>query len=376
MKKIGIIGVSGSIGKQAVRIIDMFGEMASLCFASVHRNIDYAKFLLNTYPDINGIAVTSEEMPISDLGSGKVFRGKSGLKHLIESSRPDLIIFAVPGSSMIDIFLFILERGIRVASANKEVFTSAGSLISPYIKAGMVLPVDSEQSAIFQALQSGGRDEISRIILTCSGGPFLGKSSRDLKGICPEDALTHPKWNMGQKVTLDSATLMNKALELIEASVLFDVPHSRIDVLVHPEVFVHSMVEFCDGNIIMQAGKADMSVPIQYAISYPERWNNNGNKIKKFPKGMTFFDVDYETFTSIPTARRALDKGGSALTVFDYANELMGRLFLEGKTGFLDIMNVVNLLVEKHRPMPIKTVQDVYNARHWVCREIDSIVKL
>jgi len=365
VKRVGIIGASGSIGNTTLRILKSFPDKLSLVFATVHNNVEAGTAICQEFDSLEGLVITSERR-IEDSLNCKCYYGHKGLLDMLNEIDVDIVVFASPGSFLLDVFLFMLDKGITIASANKEVFTSAGALIGPFIKKGLIIPIDSEQNAIFQCLQTGEKRDVNRLILTCSGGPFLGKRRGQLKEVGIEQALAHPRWNMGRKVSLDSATLMNKALELIEASVLFEMPHKKIDVLVHPQAFVHSMVEFSDGNIIMQSGKTDMAIPIQYALSFPERWENPTNLLDKFPEKVEFFPVDEETFTSISTARLALDKAGSALVVFDYANEQLGKAFLEGKIGFLDIIDGVRQLVVEHVPVGINSLEDIESAKKWV----------
>jgi 1-deoxy-D-xylulose-5-phosphate reductoisomerase len=317
VKRIALLGATGSIGRQALEIIDGHPELELCAAASGSRPID-------------GLA------PLTQVGGD--------LTELLERAEPDLVLNAVVGFAGLPATLWTLERGIDLALANKESLVAAGELALDAQRrgGGQLLPVDSEHSAAFQCLAGRAAEEVVSLVLTASGGPFRGLAREQLEDVTPADALAHPTWNMGPKITVDSATLANKGLELIEAHFLFDLAYDGIEVVVHPSSIVHALVRFRDGGTLAHLGYPDMRVPISYALTYPERATTSLPTLD-LASGLTleFHAPDLETFPLLAHARRAGVEGGSYPCVFNAANEVGVAAFLDGRLAFLDIADVV-----------------------------------
>ncbi len=362
--RIVILGASGSIGQSTLDVIRAFPDRLELVGVSVHTNVDAAQTIVREFPSCERVGITGIEKQegLSILGV-RVYWGKESLVEMVNESRADVVVFAMPGGGVVDVLLDLLDLGVEVAMANKEALVMAHDLVRPGIERG-IRPIDSEQSGLWQVIPKDP-EELEEVILTCSGGPFLGRKREDLRGVSPQEAIKHPRWDMGPKVSLDSATLMNKALEMIETSALFGIGEEKISVLVHPQALVHAMIRFKDGSILSQVGPTDMRFPIQYALSYPERWDCPRDGLNLEGVKMEFFLPDEETFTSLQTARLAMRKGGSALVVFNVANDLLGENFFAGKIGFLDIMDISRQLIEEHEPWSISSREDIERAVQW-----------
>jgi 1-deoxy-D-xylulose-5-phosphate reductoisomerase len=317
VKRIALLGATGSIGRQALEIIDGHPELELCAAASGSRPID-------------GLA------PLTQVGGD--------LTELLERAEPDLVLNAVVGFAGLPATLWTLERGIDLALANKESLVAAGELALDAQRrgGGRLLPVDSEHSAAFQCLAGRAAEQVDSVVLTASGGPFRGLARAQLEDVTPADALAHPTWNMGPKITVDSATLANKGLELIEAHFLFDLAYDGIEVVVHPSSIVHALVRFRDGGTLAHLGYPDMRVPISYALTYPERAATSLPPLD-LASGLTleFHAPDLETFPLLAHARRAGVEGGSYPCVFNAANEVGVAAFLDGRLAFLDIADVV-----------------------------------
>lgn len=280
----------------------------------------------------------------------------------------DMVVTSVVGNVGLEPTFEAIRHGKDIALANKETLVSAGQLVMDEIKKKKVTlyPMDSEHSAIFQCLQGNHKNSIRRILLTASGGPFLGKTKQELENVTVEDALKHPNWDMGKKITIDSATLMNKGLEVMEAKWLFDVSVDQIEVLVHPQSIIHSAVEYEDGAVIAQIGEPDMKVPIQYALTYPERIKNDYPKIDFLKRNtMTFEKPDFETFSCLSLAFRALKIGGTMPAVLNSANEVAVRKFIEKKIGFLDIAKLIEKTMNAYTVKENYTLEDLLAADRW-----------
>lgn len=321
-RRIALLGATGSIGRQALEIVSASDEL-SLC------------------------ALASRERPLDELaGRFAVEHVQVGgdLTDVLEASQPDLVLNAVVGFAGVGATLWALERGVTLALANKESLVAAGDLALDARRrgGGLLLPVDSEHSAVFQCLEGRGVDTVESIVLTASGGPFRNRSLADLESVTVEDALAHPTWAMGPKITVDSATLANKGLELIEAHVLFGIPYERIEVVVHPTSVVHSLVRFRDGAALAHLGYPDMRVPISYALTYPTRAGTPVPSLD-FSAGLTleFEPPDEERFPLLRLARDAGERGGTYPCAFNAANEVAVAAFLERRIGFLDIAPLV-----------------------------------
>lgn len=368
MKKIAILGSTGSIGTQTLDVVrnnnDL--EVASLAVGS---NIELLEQqILEFRPSV--VSVWNEEKAkelkekVKHLNV-KVLSGMDGLIACAVEKEVSTVITAVVGMIGIRPTIEAIKAGKDIALANKETLVTAGHLIIPLAKEYGVslLPVDSEHSAIFQCLHGERQNKISKILLTASGGPFRGKTRDELKNIQVEDALKHPNWSMGQKITIDSSTMVNKGLEVIEAKWLFDVDYSQIQVVVQPQSIIHSMVEFEDSGVMAQLGTPDMRLPIQYALYYPERRTLPGERLDFYKLGqITFEKPDMETFRGLSLAYEAGKQGGSIPTVYNAANELAVSMFLKRKISYLEIVDSIEYAMEKHRFVENPSVEQILEA--------------
>ncbi len=369
MKKISILGSTGSIGRQGLEVIKSNGEkVVALACGS---NIEILSKQIETFkPEL--VSVSTEEnanLLATKYPSVEVVWGREGLIAVAESEA-DILLNGIMGMVGLEPTYRAILKGRDIALANKETLVAGGNLIMDAVKRNGVrlLPVDSEHSAIFQALNSysGTRstsEVIRRVILTASGGPFRGYSKEELENVTLEEALNHPNWSMGKKITVDSATMMNKGLEVIEAKWLFDLDLSQIDVHVHPESIIHSAVEFVDGGIIAQMGVPDMKVPIAYALNYGERVSLGEGKTQYtdlFEIGrLTFEKPDFSTFRCLAMAFAASEEGKSYPVVLNSANEELVNLFLKGEIRFIDIQNNLQNVLEKHQPVELSGLEDI-----------------
>lgn len=371
MQHIAILGSTGSIGTQALEVIaanpDKFCVTALAAYHNdklLEEQIEYFK------PEI---AVLVDQEAADRLvrrysGSTIILSGEDGLITAAAHSAVNTVLTSLVGFAGLKPTIAAIEAGKNIALANKETLVAAGELITTLAKEKdvKILPVDSEHSAIFQCLQGENRQNISRIILTASGGPFRGLNTEALQQVTVEDCLRHPNWSMGKKITVDSATLVNKGLEVIEARWLFDVDYSCIDVIVHPQSIIHSMVEFVDGSVIAQLGKADMRVPIQYALTYPDRIAASYPRLDfKTLSALTFSEPDVVTFPALQLAFHVGRIGGTLPCVFNAANEEAVYAFLQGKIRFLDIVTVIRSVVESHKVVDKPKLDDIYSADLW-----------
>ena len=354
MKKIAILGSTGSIGTQTLDVVRA-NEDLEVVGLSAGSNVEKLEEQIREFrPKL--VAVWKDEaardlaVRVKDLNV-KIVSGMGGLIELVRMKEADILVTAIVGMIGIRPTMEGILAGKDIALANKETLVTAGHLIMPLAKeCGVnILPVDSEHSAIFQALHGEKRAEVHKLLITASGGPFRGKKTRDLEKVTLEDTLKHPNWVMGQKITVDSATLVNKGLEVMEARWLFDVDLDHIQVVVQPQSIIHSMVEFKDGAVMAQLGTPDMRLPIQYALCYPERRYLAGDRLDfHMLKQITFEEPDRETFKGLPMAIEASARGGSMPTVFNAANELAVRKFLQRKIGFLDIYEIIGQSMSRH----------------------------
>ena len=354
MKKIAILGSTGSIGTQTLDVVRA-NEDLEVVGLSAGSNVEKLEEQIREFrPKL--VAVWKDEaardlsVRVKDLNV-KIVSGMGGLIELARMKESDILVTAIVGMIGIRPTMEGILAGKDIALANKETLVTAGHLIMPLAKeCGVnILPVDSEHSAIFQALHGEKRAEVHKLLITASGGPFRGKKTRDLEKVTLEDTLKHPNWVMGQKITVDSATLVNKGLEVMEARWLFDVDLDHIQVVVQPQSIIHSMVEFKDGAVMAQLGTPDMRLPIQYALCYPERRYLAGDRLDfHMLKQITFEEPDRETFKGLPMAIEASARGGSMPTGFNAANELAVRNFLQRKIGFLDIYEIIGQSMSRH----------------------------
>ncbi len=368
VKNISILGSTGSIGTQTLDVVDKLGLKVSALTASV--NIKLLEQQVRKYKPVLAVVFDEEKAKqfkqnIADT-STKVLSGMDGLIAAAQIEQADLVVNSVVGMVGLKPTLAAANAKKDIALANKETLVAGGALVTEAVKKNGVklLPVDSEHSAIFQCLQGmDSKKSLKKLILTASGGPFFGKSIDDLKSVTVEQALNHPNWSMGAKITIDSATMMNKGLEIIEARWLFDVPAKDIDVVVHRESIVHSMIEYTDNSVIAQLGLPDMRIPIQYAITYPQRFDSPVGELNLSQIGrLTFFEPDYNTFKCLRACKKALDLGKVATAVANGANEEANLLFRNGKISFLEIGDLVMGAIDSIENFEPKTVDDVLKA--------------
>ena len=358
MKRISILGSTGSIGTQALDVIAENEERFQVAALSCARNTELLCRQIEKFRPA-AVAVEREEDASSIAAEYKdveVYWGREGLEAIASMEDCDMVLNSLMGMRGLEPTLTAVNAGKDIAFANKETLVVGGELVMKAVrdKGVKLLPVDSEHSAIFQSLQGSGQNEIRRIILTASGGPFRGFSLRQLEGVTLEQALAHPNWSMGSKITIDSATMMNKGLEVIEAKWLFDVPLDKIQIVVHPQSVLHSAVEYMDGSVIGQMGNPDMRIPIAYAFSYPDRLDlgtmTESLDFFSLKDGMSFYPADRDVFRTIDLAYEAARMGGSCPVVLNGANEVLVEMFLKGKIRFIDIQNILIKVMETHEP--------------------------
>ena len=378
MKKIAILGSTGSIGTQTLEIVDENNDLSVTALAA-GSNIELLEKQIRKYRPALA-AVWSEEKArqlkerVADLPV-EVLSGMDGLLAAASQGDADMVVTAVVGMIGIRPTVAAIEAGRDIALANKETLVTAGHIIMPLAKEKgvKILPVDSEHSAIFQSLKGEKKEKISRILLTASGGPFRGRKTEELRSIRVEDALKHPNWSMGQKITVDSATMVNKGLEVIEARWLFDVEFDQIEVVVQPQSVIHSMVEFVDGGIIAQLGTPDMKLPIQYALYEAARLPLSGSRLDfKTLKQITFEAPDMETFRGLKLAYEAGRCGGTMPTVFNAANEWAVGRFLKRKIGFLEITEIIDASMAAHEVTENPSVEQILETEASVYEFIES----
>jgi 1-deoxy-D-xylulose-5-phosphate reductoisomerase len=393
VKRIAILGSTGSIGKNALRVIDSLNsslvarrssldkeqpryEIAAL---SAHSSVELLAEQVRRYKP-RFVAITNADFAeqfrglVSDLDV-EILAGPEGLKEIAQLEEVDIVLTAVVGAAGLPAVLSAAKAGKTLAIANKEPLVIAGELLTQTVKASgsVILPVDSEHSAIFQAMQAGSREEVSKIILTSSGGPFRKMSRETIENVTLEQALSHPVWDMGPKITVDSATMMNKALEVIEAHWLFDMPVDKIEILIHPESIVHSLVEFVDGSLIALLGRPDMCLPIQYALTYPARVAGIAEHLQLERIGsLTFERPNTETFRALVLGFEVARTGGTAAVVFNAANEAAVGEFLAGRIKFVRIVELIEDCLNKHNVKRRVSLEELLEADGWARREVEQ----
>ena len=337
MKRVALLGATGSIGRQALEIVAANRELELVAAASGSQPID-------------GLA------PLTQVGGD--------LTELLERAEPDVVLNAVLGFAGLPATLWALERGVTLALANKESLVAAGELALQARErgGGLLLPVDSEHSALFQCLEGRRADELDSLVLTASGGPFRGRSREELANVTPEEALEHPTWRMGRKITVDSATLANKGLELIEAHFLFDLPYEKIDVVVHPTSIVHGLARFRDGAALAHLGRPDMRVPISYALTYPDRAATPVPQLDLVGTTLEFEAPDLDTFSLLRLGREAGERGGTYPCVYNAANEVAVQAFLDGRISFLGIADAVEEALAEADGSPARDLDELTEA--------------
>ncbi len=380
MKKVAILGSTGSIGTQTLDVIRHNNDLELVAISAGSNIVLLEEQIREFHPEL--VAVWSEtkanelRMAISDVTPAcKVVSGMEGLLEVATIASSDILVTAIVGMIGIKPTIAAIKSGKDIGLANKETLVTAGHIIMPLAKENHVniLPVDSEHSAIFQCLNGENENKISKILLTASGGPFRGMSKQDLELVTLEQALKHPNWAMGRKITIDSATMVNKGLEIIEAKWLFDVEPSQIEVVVQPQSIIHSMVEFEDGAVMAQLGTPDMRLPIQFALYYPRRVYLDGKRLDfSMLSEITFQKPDMDTFLGLRYAYDALNVGGSMPTVFNAANELAVAKFLNKRVRFLEIYDMIEFCMQRHDLIDNPTVEQILETEQWVYETIES----
>lgn len=377
MKRLGILGSTGSIGANALQVVEALREEFEVTYLASHSNLELlwqqaqkfrprAAALVQAAHVLNG-ATSEWQRKFAALGVELLF-GEEGVLELAQRDDVDIVVNAIVGSAGLPATLRALENGVTLALANKETLVVAGELVTQTAKrcGATLIPIDSEHSALWQCLAGERRERIERVIITASGGPFREWPHESFEKITVADALKHPNWSMGKKITIDSATLMNKGLEVIEAHWLFALPLEKISVVIHPQSIIHSMVEFVDGSIKAQLGLPDMRLPIQYALTYPDRLPN------AFPRldfarwhTLTFHEPDLEKFICLKLALQALSEGGTAPAVLNAANEEVVGAFLSERVRFVQIPQIVSEALQRHRNGHARDFEAVHAAEQW-----------
>ena len=380
MKNVVILGSTGSIGRNALSVLSNFADRFSVFGLSANTNMDLLKEQIKKFKP-KKVVIGDEEsfQNFKEENGSEILFGMEGLKKLCSDPEVDLVINALVGSVGLLPSFEAIESEKNLAIANKESLVMAGELLTRKAKEKNIniLPIDSEHSAILQCLLSGKKNEVKRLILTASGGPFLKRKKKDWKNIKVEEALSHPTWEMGKKIPVDSATLMNKGLEVIEAHWLFDMPADKIAVLIHPQSIVHSMVEFVDGSLIAQMSIPDMRIPIQYALFYPERLPTNNRPLDLAQiKTLSFFEPDPKKFPCLEICYQALEMGGTAPAVLSASNEIAVKAFLGEKISFVDICKIIKKILKKHEVVENPNLDDILNADRWGREEANRIINL
>jgi 1-deoxy-D-xylulose-5-phosphate reductoisomerase len=378
MKQISVLGSTGSIGTQTLEVVENNDDMKVVALAA-GSNIDLVQQQIEKFhPELVCIYQEDKARQLAERVADEhvtVLYGMEGLIACATLSSADVVVAAVVGMIGIRPVMEAIRHGKDIAFANKETLVTAGHLIMPMIRKYQVLlmPVDSEHAAIFQCLNGEHHREVERILLTASGGPFRGRSLDELKNVTPEEALKHPNWSMGRKITIDSSTMVNKGLEVMEARWLFDMDYDRISVVIQPQSVIHSMVEFVDGAVMAQLGTPDMKLPIQYALTYPERRYLPGERLDLAAlSGLTFEQPDKETFRGLALGYDAGRAGGSLPTVYNAANEKAVSLFLSRKISYLEIPHIIEECMEKHSLISHPSLEEILEVEKEVYRQIDE----
>lgn len=378
-KKVVILGSTGSIGCNALQVIDAMEPDYEVIAMSAHSKLDrlaeQARKYQPRYIAVTDTASMQTRKAVFSGYSGLVLSGPDSLVELAALDEADIIVCAVVGAAGLPAALAAANAGKTVAIANKEPLVIAGELLTTAARenGARLLPIDSEHSAVFQAMQAGRPDEVRKIILTASGGPFRNASLEAMNNATVQQALNHPTWNMGPKITIDSATMMNKALEVIEAVWLFGLPADKIDVLIHPESVVHSMVEFIDGSVVAQLGTPDMKVPIQYALTYPQRRKGISEGLQLHKLGQLNFQTpDLDRFRALALGFEVAKTSGSAPVVFNAANEAAVQAFLDGRIRFGQIVELIDHCLQVHTPREHLELDELLETDGWARRQVAS----
>lgn len=376
-KKVCILGSTGSIGRNALRVISDLGDRFQVCGLSAHSNIKLLAKQINEFrPD--SIAITDESQ-VHELRRGlkhdvEIFAGKNAHDELAKQKEADIILIAITGSASIRPTYTAVSHGKDIALASKEALVSAGHIImrEAHRRNSAIIPIDSEHSAIFQCLAGNDTSKIRKLYITSSGGPLLNTPKKKFKNLLPRDVLNHPKWKMGKKISVDSATMMNKALEVIEAKWLFGINVDQIKVLVHPEAIIHSMVEFVDGALLAELSVADMRLPIQYALTYPERYENSLQPLDLIATGkLTFVKPDTGKFPLLKLGYEAAKTGGSIPSVLNISNEMAVKSFLAGRIKFTEIPVIIEKVLSKHKKIEFPSLDEIDGIARWAESEVE-----
>ncbi|SDY90788.1 1-deoxy-D-xylulose 5-phosphate reductoisomerase [Tindallia californiensis] len=380
MKNISILGSTGSIGKQTLEIVREHSDIFNVVALSTNKNCNLLLEQIDEFQPEIAVATDAEDaawLKLHAKARTKIYSGMDGLVAAASLSSADVVLNALVGSIGLVPSCKVVEAGKTLALANKESLVVGGELIMNIAKKHEVdvLPVDSEHSAIFQCLRGENRNSLTSVILTASGGPFRNLSKKEIESSHPSKALKHPNWSMGQKITVDSATMMNKGLEVIEAKWLFGLKAEQIKVLVHPESIIHSMVEFSDTSVIAQLGLPDMRVPIQFALTYPERICLTTNKLDLASiSKLNFEKVDTDRFPNLQLAFDAMEKGGTMPCVLNTANEKLVPLYIEGAVSFYQMTEIINKTMSLHQAFNYTSIQELQEIETWVKRQISEYI--
>lgn len=380
--KIAVLGSTGSVGSQTLEVIRAFPDEFEVIALSANQQIDRLLEQIQIFQPkvvtIGSQLLANELRQRIGAPVPQILVGTKGLCQMASMPEVELVVTSVVGMVGLKPTLEAIRAGKTVALANKETLVTAGKLVMSEAKkyGTTIIPIDSEHSAIYQALASGRHEEVERLILTASGGPFRGKSAQELAKVTLQEALKHPNWSMGKKITIDSATLMNKGLEVIEAFWLFDIPLEQISVLVHPQSIVHSMVEYCDGNVLAQLGPSDMRLPIQFALSVPKRLASPWPRLNLLEhSSLTFEALDHETFPCFDLCLHAIQKGGTFPTVLNAANEVAVRSFLQEEISFTAIPQIISEVMNQHHSLNEMDLNEILAADQWARKTAEQIIE-
>ncbi len=382
MKRIAILGSTGSIGRNALQVIEQFPDRFQVVALAAGRNVDLLIEQIQRFRP--KVAAALDQKLANDLASRlpadigvEVFAGSQGYQNIANCTEADMVLSSMVGAAGLIPTLSAIRAGKDVALANKETLVMAGALVMEEVRRYQIrlLPVDSEHNAIFQALEGHRREDLKRILLTASGGPFLNLPKEQLESVTPAQALNHPNWEMGAKITIDSATMMNKGLEVIEAKWLFDLAVEKIDVHIHPQSIVHSMVEYVDGSVIAQLGMPDMRVPIAYALAYPERLKLDLPTLDLFSvQTLTFQEPDLGRYPCLDLAFNACKAGGTMPAVLNASNEVAVQAFLDKRIPFLGIARLVDKVMQEHELAPATELEAILAADTWARRRAEEAI--
>ena len=376
MKKIALMGSTGSVGTQTLDVVRNYPDKLKVFALSANSNVDLLLEQIEEFgPEIVGVADADKAKELQEKTAVKIITGTDMLREIAVIEEYDTFITATVGLTIIRATIDAIRVGKNIAIANKETLVAAGEIVMKEAKEhdARIMPIDSEHSALFQCLNGENEKTIRSLVVTCSGGALRDYTKEEMTDVSIEDALGHKTWNMGQKITIDSATLMNKGFEVIEAMWLYGVAPKDIQVVIHPESMIHSMIEYSDNSIIAQISEPDMRLPIQYALSYPDRW---GEAVKrhKFDTSYTFAKPDLDRFPCLGYAFDAMDAGGTMPAAMNAANDAMVEKFLDGKCKYLDIPRVIKEIMDKHDVVENPTLEDIESAINWATSAVDEFM--